>query len=364
LLKSRYAKIFRPTNICYQLRKITVNRSKKFRKQYQNKKSIEQTQQRYLTILNQFNCHLINEGGYLELVGSLGIFDYNAEKFPLFGRYALVFLDLSLDTYSRINFSPYEGEEKDYLYDIREYIYDIRDLLMEYVLRCFFIYECDQSSQKKEHQEDFFINIINRIKQQANVFAGIFCEEDTEKLILASKYPLLIRDRTIMVKDITYKDLFVALLYRHLRYFMEDEEDSNLFFECYHEMLPPGPNSDILYRQPQLKDDYLIIDPSETTQAAYKKKYLEYFQEEKKIIKEYLDTIGYQPLNDKEEKKYYPIIVSFLIRVHTSPSFSNLYEKNYAKLLQDLEKRKKRLQEYYQKNQYIKKKKKKKKKQK
>jgi len=296
-----------------------------FLKQYSNPENRNKTQAEKLSILLK-NSDKYIESNYFELLGSMPGYAWDTEYLSFLGHYANILAVMELDTYGRLLTAGFGGYTK-----LNQCIYETRNYIMEYTMRSLFIFECDFNPKRIE----FFVYIIKRIIIQAKDWTE--WEENKEKI---SSFSLSLGEQKIMLSDITYKDLFVALLYRQLRYFLNGKEYEEQFFECFRQELPPGPNTEILYQKPKLVEDYLILEEN-TEKLEYIKFYSSYFQEAKKIIKEYLATLGTKRLDKEKEHEFYPLIVSHLINIHTAPGFQKLYKKNYWMLKSIMEEKKK-----------------------
>ena len=326
-------------NDCIECRSI----ASQFLKQYSNPKNRKKTQAEKLSILIK-NTDSFIIGKYVKLFE--GMLDYAAWDPEYLGHYANIFAVMELDTHDLLLTPGFGGYT-----ELNQCTYEILDYIMEYIIRSLLIFECDP----KPDTRGFFEFLFKRILIQADEWAEVDTDRKENDEPIPS-FSLFLGEQSIIFTDVTYKDLFVALLYRRLRYFLHGKEYEEQFFKLYQKALPPGPNTEIFYQKPKLLIDYLVIEDNKK-KMEYIEFYSSYYQESKKIIKEYLDTLGTVRLEKEKEREYYPLIVSHLTNIHTAPSFQKLYKKKLFLLKSFQEEKKKKLLKYYSKNTYIKQKK-------
>jgi len=332
---------YRPMGI-----KIMIKRIKKFLNKYKDEISREQTHNEYIAILKEPNNMLLKSNrkrfyyGY-PLTSFCDGPETPLDNLEFLGKYAKVFLLYERYIYSSLS------KISLYNYNTYEHIYEYSCMNMEYILRCLFIFECDELPKTEENKKEFFENILNVLVQKKNYFLDK----------IAKQFPIIIEEQCITISEIAYNDLFIALLYRHLRYLLTDKEYEEQFFECYHKLLPPGPNTEILYQKPKIFENYLITDEV-MTNTIFKESHLEYLESvlgKKHFIQEIFAIMGSQYVSREKDKDYYSIVAAYLINIHMSPYFRIICAINYKNILIAKEYAGKQVNDYFKKNQYIKK---------
>jgi len=324
-----YALIEKPREIKNNIKEI-----KKFLNLYKDEASREQTHKKYVALLKYNNQRLIYN--YILVLG------YHTRDRPIafefLGYYARIFLIMETEIRSHLlHFSTYNKNE---------YIYELAYMYMEYILRCLFILECDELPKTEENIKEFFEYILDVIKED-NYFLHR----------IGKGIPIIIEDKYIEISEIAYKDLFRAILYRKLRYVLAGKNYEEQFFDCYHKLLPAGPNTHILYQKPKLLEDYLITGEV-MTNTIFKEIYLidlERILENKKFIQKSLAIMGYEFENKEREKDFHSIVADHMINIHMSPYFRMLCAISYKYTLIAKLENKEYINHRYKKNQYIKK---------